>query len=138
MPILEERSTRRPLDEILAYQNESLLRRFEKDHGATRVQAERTFNALKQFMVVCRMKSGIKVSSEPIDEFWHTFLLFTEDYRDFCDDYLGMFVNHRPFEAPTPSFYYETKDFAQSLFGSLDPEFWPVHGKADCSSSCSD
>lgn len=133
---VKERPTRKPIDEILAYRNDSVLRRYEKDFQASPDQSERAFNSLKQFMIVCRMKEGLKVTSEPVDQFWHTFLLFTKDYRDFCDNYLGMFVNHRPFEDPAPGFYEETKEFAQSLFGELDSDYWPEHGKAECTSGC--
>jgi len=31
-----------------------------------------------------------------LDEMWHTFLLFTEPYQDFCREYLGCYVHHRP------------------------------------------
>lgn len=31
-----------------------------------------------------------------VDEMWHTFLLFTEDYHEFCDFHFGFFVDHMP------------------------------------------
>lgn len=31
-----------------------------------------------------------------IDEGWHSFLLYTEDYASFCNEYLGEFVHHVP------------------------------------------
>lgn len=34
-----------------------------------------------------------------IDEMWHTFILFTRDYADFCERHFGLFVHH----APTPT-----------------------------------
>ena len=32
----------------------------------------------------------------PIDLAWHCFLLFTQDYQDFCQKYLGRFIHHQP------------------------------------------
>jgi hypothetical protein len=34
---------------------------------------------------------------------WHTFLLFTMDYADFCERYFGHFLHHVPGEAATES-----------------------------------
>ena len=31
-----------------------------------------------------------------IDEMWHTFLLYSKDYYDFCHQYLGRMIHHRP------------------------------------------
>ena len=31
-----------------------------------------------------------------LDEMWHTFLLFTRDYADFCERYFGFFLHHIP------------------------------------------
>lgn len=32
-----------------------------------------------------------------IDNMWHTFLLFTKDYHEFCSNYLGgVFFHHEP------------------------------------------
>ncbi len=42
-----------------------------------------------------------------LDEMWHTFLLFTRAYREFCDAALGGYVDHEPniperFQDPDP------------------------------------
>ena len=31
-----------------------------------------------------------------IDDMWHTFLLFTKDYADFCEKYIGKYFHHSP------------------------------------------
>jgi hypothetical protein len=130
------RSIPRPVPEILAFQHEALLRRFRLDSGASPVTAERTFNALKEFMIVCAVKPGLKVTSDPIDQMWHCFLLFSKDYRNFCADYLGRPIDHAPFENASPSTYLETRAFAEEYFGHIDDSLWPAQSKADCSSGC--
>jgi hypothetical protein len=87
-------------------------------------------------MVVAATMPGRKVTSESIDSMWHTFLLFTKDYRTFCIDYLGKFIEHEPFETPAPWAYERTRNQAALMFGKLDPELWSPEAKADCSSGC--
>ena len=31
-----------------------------------------------------------------IDEMWHSFIICTQDYQDFCHQYLGAFIHHSP------------------------------------------
>src|SRR5688572_13990119 len=130
------RQTRKPVEDIMNFQHERLLRRYSLDFGVPLHESERCFEALKQFMIVCAVKPGYKVTSEPIDRMWHTFLLFTKDYRNFCEDNLGIFINHEPFETPSPEAYLETRSFAKAFFGRLDEDLWSVNAKADCSSGC--
>lgn len=40
----------------------------------------------------CDMHSEMR----EIDDMWHTFLLFTKDYADFCEKYFGEFIHHFP------------------------------------------
>ena len=37
--------------------------------------------------------------SQVVDVAWHEFILFTRDYRDFCQRGLGRFLHHVPAEA---------------------------------------
>ncbi|HEX8176647.1 MAG TPA: hypothetical protein VF543_16260 [Pyrinomonadaceae bacterium] len=136
MQAVTQRETLKSVPEILSYQHDRLLNRYSIDYSVSIEESRRCFEALKEFMVVCAVKPGYKVTSDPIDRMWHTFLLFTKDYRTFCEDYLGMFINHEPFEHPTPTAYLETRAFAQEYFGRLDAELWPIEAKGDCSSGC--
>jgi len=31
-----------------------------------------------------------------LDEMWHTFIVFTIDYHEFCNDFLGGYIHHAP------------------------------------------
>ena len=130
------RETPQPVTEILSYRHERLLQRYMTDNGATTENAQQTFTAFKQFMIVCAVKPGPKITSEPIDHMWHSFLLFTKDYKQFCDNYLGRFINHEPFEQAAPATYLETRAFTKQFFGSIDEKLWPIEAKGDCSSGC--
>jgi hypothetical protein len=133
---MQSRSTRVPIEDVLRYSNPRVIERHLQDAGISRQDAERRFEGLKQFMLVATIMPGRKVTSPDIDAMWHTFLLFTKDYRGFCADYLGMFIEHEPFESAAPWAYDRTRESAAALFGSLDERLWPVMAKADCSSGC--
>lgn len=132
------RETLKPIPDILSYQNDRVLARYSIDHGVSLEQARKSFEALKEFMIICAVKPGPKVTSDPIDSMWHTFLLFTKDYKFFCEEYLGRFIDHEPFEVPAPSTYLDTRSFAQQYFGKLDELLWPTAAKTSCSSGCGD
>jgi hypothetical protein len=74
----------RPVVEIMSFQHERLLSRHRADCGVSRQVAERRLHGLKQFLTVCGATPGAKVTSAPIDEMWHSFLLFTNDYRAYA------------------------------------------------------
>ena len=138
MEATQARPTKRSAEAILGYRNEKLIARHMRDCEVPEGLAHRRFVGLKQFMYVAATTPGRKVSSPGIDEIWHSFLLFSRDYREFCDEYLGRRVDHDPFEAPAPGVYPETRARAAEAFGSLDSEIWPTEGQADCTSGCQD
>src|SRR5690349_17557159 len=110
MIAVESRSTRMPLADILSYKHPRVIERHAQDQGVSPEIAARRFEGLKQFLAVAAIMPGRKVTSEPIDLMWHTFLLFTKDYRRFCTDYLGRFIEHEPFEEAAPWAYGQTRE----------------------------
>ncbi len=124
------------VSDVMAYHNPRVLKRYMLDHDVNESEAQRRFEGLKQFLIVCASTPGYKVTSDAIDSMWHTFLLFTKDYREFCTRYLGKFINHEPFEVPSPESYLMTRERAKQMFGDLDQGLWPVDAKLSCSSGC--
>src|SRR5262249_52864847 len=43
-----------------------------------------------------------------IDQMWHVFLLYTRDYKNFCETYFGEILHHQPDLVP----YFETQGFS--------------------------
>lgn len=78
--------------------------------------------------------------SVAIDEVWHEFILFTREYRDFCEQYLGRFVHH----CPRPEGVWEIEkqraiDVAGRLFPGIDLANWegsPAAGSGCCDVGC--
>jgi hypothetical protein len=126
-----------PLDALMAYENDRLLRRYMDDFGVEWATAETRFHGFKQFVAVYSTMEGDIVTSDAIDGVWHTFLLFTREYDRFCRVYVGEYLHHEPFEMPKPQAYIATRKCAERLFGPLSTELWPVNAKGKCSSgSC--
>jgi len=53
---------------------------------------------LRQFFLTYH-KSGyrrVAMPSQVVDDFWHEFILFTRDYKKFCDEAFGQFLHHTP------------------------------------------
>lgn len=121
---------------VLGYRNERLIKRYTMDYGLPETIANQRFEGLKQFLYVCAVTPGYKVTSDAIDSMWHTFLLFTKDYKSFCERYLGKFINHEPFEVPAPDAYVRTRAAVEKYFGGVDHELWPAEPKLSCSSGC--
>jgi hypothetical protein len=52
---------------------------------------------MKKFLALCAIeKDGTYSMRGPIDEYWHTFLVFTELYSQFCDSIASRFIHHIP------------------------------------------
>jgi hypothetical protein len=107
-------TTNRPtsLDEVLAYRHPAVLRRYAEEQHAPLEEAEEVFREMLKFLYVCHraateLPSGlgyvVSTEIEKIDWMWHTFLLFTMDYADFCERHFGHFLHHVPGEAATES-----------------------------------
>jgi hypothetical protein len=96
------------LDEVLAYRHPGVLRRYAKDYHASPIEAEEVFREMLKMLYLCSLAptdgpevSGFAVSTEieKLDWMWHTFLLFTRDYAEFCERHFGSFIDHLPSEA---------------------------------------
>lgn len=135
----------------LAYEHPGVVARLVRDYGHTPEQAARLFAELKKFLVLCAATPYPCSPSAIMDEAWHTFILYTEAYADFCRQHLGRFVHHRPTETPVVANRAEMLGDARQLFadhGGIADDLWPKlkpgsDGElvpddiADCDSSCS-
>lgn len=94
---------------MLAYENPDVVSRFTEDHGLSESDAREIFYELKRWLWLCAKRKidleqgrgepfQIPLFNEAnaIDKMWHTFLLFTEPYANFCEQYFGFFIHHNP------------------------------------------
>lgn len=83
---------------IQYYENGNMLSRYMRDHDADEAAAEEIFVEFKRFLAVsaaCASVGSGTGMAGPVDDMWHTALLFTRDYRELCR-LLGGFIDHEP------------------------------------------
>lgn len=63
-------------------------------------QLTQVIQALRLYFQLCNVAAGITVSmpSRVVDIAWHEFILFTKDYKEFCQLGIGHFLHHIPAE----------------------------------------
>lgn len=97
------------LKEVLAYRNDNIVCKFTANYPIAKEDAQELFEQLKKWLWVgayikeindkeSKKIPNLKVTSSLwiLDEMWHTFILFTKDYKRFCMDYFGFFIHHTP------------------------------------------
>ncbi|GAA3634468.1 hypothetical protein GCM10022420_004140 [Streptomyces iranensis] len=68
-----------------------------KDHDVALPLAERIAAQTAAFLAACANNTGRPLTpSKAVDIGWHTFLLHTRDYADFCQRVAGHFIHHVP------------------------------------------
>ena len=101
-----------PLNEVLAYKHPAVIRRFQKEHPGKAHEAELIFEDLMRFFWASK-NHEMAQAQNPTDEslqfvfimdeemkyidlIWHVFLLYTQDYTQFCGKYFGEYLHHLP------------------------------------------
>jgi hypothetical protein len=78
--------------------------------------------------------ADLRMVSQEMDEVWHTFILFTKDYQQFCETAVGRFIHHYP-KGPEPErravFVSQFRDAYSSVFGEV-PGLWLLRANTDC------
>jgi hypothetical protein len=81
----------------------------------------------RNFMKLVLSEVGpLAVIDRRVDEFWHSFILFTPQYQTFCRNVIGFFVHHQPRTSTTPVPQLAVTNFVEAYrkrFGKLD-SFW--------------
>jgi hypothetical protein len=78
---------------------DGLLNKLERQHaGFTRKETALVGNGLRQFFLAYLMsgKKDVAMPSQVADDLWHEFILYTREYRTFCDQAFGGFLHHTP------------------------------------------
>lgn len=90
----------RPLREVLRHRNRAVVDRFLKELPIGEEDAEDVFRETKRWLWLLASAPGHELAiTTPLlvlDEMWHTFILFTRPYAEFCQRYCGRFVHHMP------------------------------------------
>lgn len=140
--VLERPATGRSLvDERLF---DRLVRRITVDHGQDRATAERTMDQALVFLAACAENTDLPLSpSRQVDIGWHMFILFTQEYAEFCQRIAGRFLHHVPADDLTvPSGHDRMADTLAALNATglqVDHEMWALAADCNqCYNGCSD
>ncbi len=108
MAILESEKAAVDIDlpsiiEALDFEAPYVVERLVNDRVAdTEAEANELFDECKKYLVLSVSQTDVIVGmcSTRVDEAWHAFLLYTDQYRDFCRRYFGRHIGHTPKNAP--------------------------------------
>lgn len=53
--------------------------------------------ALLDFFSAIKAGYDLEMVNKDVDVLWHNFILDTQNYADFCDQYIGKFIHHTPY-----------------------------------------
>lgn len=74
-----------------------LVNRISKEHDMSREFAARIMDQALAFLRACGEDRRTSLSpSELVDIGWHTFILYTREYAEFCNRVAGGFIHHLP------------------------------------------
>ena len=76
-----------------------LAKRIEVEHHFGTEMAERSMDQGLAFLAACAASTEPLSPSLAADIGWHTFILYTRDYAEFCKQVAGRFIHHVPHES---------------------------------------
>ena len=129
-PVNSNNTTKiKTLLEVLAYKNEDVIYRFMDHFDLDEESSMEIFEETKKWLWLTAINNveNIKIEEsmafifidQPlliIDEMWHTFILYTMDYRKFCQQNFGFFIDHNPTrKAEKDNFYKRMKSDPEGI-----------------------
>ncbi|UPT69958.1 MAG: hypothetical protein M0D53_12560 [Flavobacterium sp. JAD_PAG50586_2] len=89
--------TKNIIESVINYNMDVVTKRYAKEQDLPIEIAKEHEIELKRFLALCALKDdGTYSMRGPIDEFWHTFVVFTELYSEFCFKVANKFIHHMP------------------------------------------
>ncbi len=126
-------------DYALSFDMGVIVKRYINDYDIAPSVAELHERELKRFLTLIASNPGKTYGMKgPVDDLWHTFIIFTKQYFGFCDNTLGRYIHHTPHnpgDKIDPGPYNEFLEDYEKYFGEKpSPRFWPAVGNdpGDC------
>lgn len=128
-----------PIDRVLA--------RYTHEKGVPIGAAKEHEQELKRYLALRALNptKRFPMSAGPIDDLWHNFVLFTQEYAKFCDHIAGNFIDHHP-GPPNPTqediadaqrdFDRFVETYKGTYGNSPSPTLWPRIGEPGVLWSC--
>lgn len=107
--------------------------RYAVQHGRyTEDEVRRVSVEYRKFLAltIAHPERDVPISGK-VDAFWHTHILFTQDYTEMCDHVNGGYLHHRPAILDGQleldlAFDAETLKLYAQYFGEPNPDVWNV------------
>jgi hypothetical protein len=119
---------------VLAYEAPFLIEKLLKDRVVESAEeGTAIFDEVKKYIMLTTSDDvNWQMYSLRVDEVWHQFILFTDEYIDFCERFFGGYVGHRPSNAPrsettepaVASSFSGFKNRYEEVFGAPIPAIW--------------
>lgn len=88
------------IEEIMNYHMPDVIKRCKKDFNYTDDDMKIIEKEFKRFLVLSVVtkdhQTGVGMYSKDVDNLWHSFILFTNEYADFSNKFNGKFIHHVP------------------------------------------
>lgn len=87
------------------YQHDGVIKKFRDEWDVDEKEALDIFSEMKKFLYISEIgqqkciQIEIDDRTQIIDKMWHHLILFTEDYKIFCNRFFGTMVHHAPFSS---------------------------------------
>jgi hypothetical protein len=78
------------------YMRQVKLRVLRKDPLLHESDYEWRLFELKRFFVMNAILQSVPMYSSKVDEIWHEMLMFTKEYQNFCEKFVGRMIHHIP------------------------------------------
>lgn len=124
--------------QIMEYDLSIVTATFAHRNPEFRDQAEVLEKECRRFLYLAAVVPHLEhAPTKPIDEYWHTFILFTREYTNFCEKVIGKYLHHKPLGAADHQAVFDrTQQMITGLFGNFkNSEFWMM--PAPATSCCS-
>lgn len=86
------------MQRALELQIPRVLGRYVAEKGVSPDEARKHSMELFRYLVLRALNPDARypLASGPVDDLWHNFLLFTQEYAGFCQYMCGTFIHHHP------------------------------------------
>ncbi|MEQ1936328.1 MAG: hypothetical protein ABL962_20930, partial [Fimbriimonadaceae bacterium] len=130
------------IDAAMSFDIEKIVARYIRDNGLTEEVAREHEIEIKRYLAMCAINPKAHYGMRgPIDELWHTFVIFTRDYARFCKEVAGRFIHHIP-ETPeergrgSDNYARFLKDYEETFGHPAPPQYWPRPAVPDVTADC--
>lgn len=84
--------------------------------GTDLVEARQQLRGLIEFLFASTNTTE-QCGPGQLDDVWHVFILHTQEYMDFCDQYIGGYCHHNPTGRPSPQGPQNARQAVARFFG---------------------